>query len=168
MLATLGVKEGKTVNRQVLRKLDLDPVIPSEKDIQLATESSRILAKISEKKGSVFEIVIGEKKGTTIKVPAAVFRMLLTILTQMAVGNAVTIIPIHSELTTQEAADLLNVSRPYFVQLLEAGKIPYRKVGTRRKILFQDLMKFKKDDDTERSKLLDQLVEESQKLKLGY
>ncbi len=149
-------------------KLGLDPVIPSKKDIQLATEGSRILAKVPEKESSTFEIVIGEKKGTTIKMPASVLRMLLTILTQMARGNAVTIIPIHSELTTQEAADLLNVSRPYLVQLLEAGKISYRKVGTRRKILFQDLMKFKKDDDAERSKLLDQLVEESQKLKLGY
>ncbi len=157
------------MTKHVLRKLDLEPVMPTEKDIQLATESSRVLARISGKKRSSFEIeFIGEKKGTTITVPLSVFRMLLTILTQMAVGNAVTVIPIHSELTTQEAAELLNVSRPYLIQLLEAGKMPYRKVGTRRKILFQDLIKFKKHDDAERSKILDQLAEEAQKLNIGY
>lgn len=157
------------MTKNTLKKLDLDPVIPSEQDIQLATESSRALAGISGRKRSSFEIeVIGEKKGTMIKVPPSVFRMLLTILTQMAAGNAVTIIPIHKELTTQEAAELLNVSRPYLIQLLEEGKIPFRKVGTRRKILFQDLMEYKKIDDTERSKILDKLAEEAQKLNLGY
>lgn len=157
------------MTKNTLKKLDSSSVIPSEQDILLATESSRALAGISGKESGAFEIkvVIGEKK-TTIKVPLSVFRMLLTILTQMAAGNAVTIIPIHKELTTQEAAELLNVSRPYLIQLLEEKKIPYRKVGTRRKILFQDLIQFKNNEDAERSQILDKLAEEAQKLNLGY
>lgn len=156
------------MTKHVMQKLNPDPFIPTPKDIQMATESSRALAGISEKKSSTFKVVIGEKEKTTIHIPPSVFRMLLNILTQMAAGNAVTIIPIHKELTTQEAAELLNVSRPFVIQLLEDGKIPFRKVGVRRKILFQDLMEYKQKDDMERSKILDQLVEESQKLNLGY
>lgn len=143
-----------------------DPVIPNDKEIQLATESSRTLSSIVKAKARTFEFLIDGKK--TIKIPASVFQMLLTILTQMAAGRAITIIPIKAELTTQEAANILNVSRPFLISLLEEGKIPYRKVGTRRKILFEDLMKFKKIDDEERSRALDKLIEQAQDLDMGY
>lgn len=73
-----------------------------------------------------------------------------------------------SPLTTQEAANLLNVSRPYLITSLEEGKLPYRKVGTRRKILFEDLMNYKGKDDAERLKILNKLTEEAQDLDMGY
>lgn len=152
------------MSNSILKKLD--PVIPNEKEIELATESSRSLAGIDTNKMHTFEIQVDGKK--MIRIPASVFKMLFTILTQMAAGNAVTIIPIHAELTTQEAANLLNVSRPYLISLLEEGKLPYRKVGTRRKILFEDLMNYRKKDDAERLKILNKLTEDAQDLDMGY
>lgn len=82
--------------------------------------------------------------------------------------NAITIIPNHAELTTQEAANLLNISQPYLITLLEEGNLPYRKVGTQYKILIEDLMKYKQKDNEERSKILNKLTEEAQELDMVY
>lgn len=79
------------------------------------------------KKHPMLELLKKGKQGIQITIPASALRLLIDILAQMAKGNAVTLIPAHAELTTQETADLLNVSRPYFVELLEQEKIPYRK-----------------------------------------
>jgi excisionase family DNA binding protein len=82
----------------------------------------------------------------------------------MARRNAVTLIPVHPELTTQEAADMLNISRPSLIQLLNEGKIESRSVGTHRRVPFEALMKYKRQAGIERRKVLKHLVAYDQEL----
>ncbi len=149
-----------------------EAVTPTEADSQLALVSSRQLAKIlsgKRKRSSVsFRFEPEGAPEETIAVPLAAFQLLSDILTEMGKGNAVTLIPVHAELTTQEAADILNVSRPFLVEQLEQGKIPFRKVGTHRRVFFQDLMAYKRSVDDNRAKALEELAAQAQELKLGY
>jgi excisionase family DNA binding protein len=132
--------------------------IPKDDDAKLSQASHSILA--PHLNNSAPQIKIIEPDGTeqTVAIPTAAYRLLVDVLTQMAQGNAVTLIPIHAELTTQEAADLLNVSRPYL--------IPHHKIGRHRRIRFDDLMSYKERVDRVRSQALDELVAQTEALGL--
>jgi excisionase family DNA binding protein len=147
-----------------------EAVTPSAADAQLARESSRQLAKILDTPQESVQVRIQADGGEeeAISIPLSAFRLLSDILTEMAKGNAVTLIPVHAELTTQQAADLLNVSRPYLIELLEKRAIPFRKVGTHRRILFHDLMAYKRKIDRQRFKALEELSALDQELGFGY
>ena len=97
--------------------------------------------------------------GEEIVIPASVYSLLGQVVRAMASGQVISIVRHNRELTTQQAADILNVSRPFLVKLLENGEIPYIKVGSHRRILFQDLMVYKEQRKVKRRQLLDQLIE---------
>lgn len=105
---------------------------------------------------------------TTIVVPAVAFRFFVDVLAELANGNAVTVAPVHAELTTQQAADLLNVSRPYLVKLLDRREIPYRRVGNRRKVRLVDLIDYQRRDEALRRDIADELTREAEKIGLEY
>ena len=143
--------------------------MPNDDDIQLAKESYQFFQKIEVGKTKTITIdVHDDRKLKSITLPVQAIHLLLGILDQMARGNAITLVPIHAELTTQEAANLLNVSRPFLINLLETGEIPYRKIGNRRKVLFTDIMRYKEIDDKKRSEILSKLTEQAQKFDMGY
>jgi excisionase family DNA binding protein len=149
---------------------NFETVAPTEADALLARESSRQLAthKLGRRSSVRIQLLDDGKEPKTVAVPASALRLFLHLLTEMSQGNAVTLIPTHAELTTQQAADLLNVSRPYLVKLLDEGKIPCRTVGKYRRVRFDDLMVYKGKDDEVRAKVLDRLTAEAQELGMGY
>lgn len=133
-------------------------------DAALARESSRRLSPFTDHN---LRVQVAETK-ELIELPAAAVRLLVELLSEMAEGNAVTLMPIHAELTTQQAADLLGVSRPFLIGLLENNDIPHRKVGTHRRVLFHDLMTYKQRIDDQRHASLDELTAQAQSLDMGY
>jgi excisionase family DNA binding protein len=123
----------------------------------MARETSRILARI-RKPGPLRVRLLDDPKTETVKLPAQAVKMLVRILEEMACGNAVTLMPVHAELTTQKAADILNISRPSMIRLLDEGEIEFRKVGTHRRVRFEALMAYKRKSDAARRSALEDLV----------
>jgi len=132
----------------------------------LAKESSRRLSRYLSNQEETPSIRVIDLTGEpeAVRIPATAYRLLIDILAQMAQGNAVNLIPVHAELTTQEAADMLNVSRPLLVKLLDDGEIPFHKVGTHRRVRYQDLALYQNRIDTERLKVLEELSTQAQEL----
>jgi excisionase family DNA binding protein len=143
----------------------LEPSLPSEAEAILAKETSRVLAaRLLEDEPLRLVISDDPSPEGTLNLPAAAVRLLVQILEEMARGNAVTLIPVHPELTTQEVADMLNISRPSLIQLLNEGKIESRRVGTDLRVRFEVLMKYKRQADIERRKVLKHLAAYDQEL----
>lgn len=108
---------------------------------------------------------LGEASLTLTPELAKALRQLFELLLK---GEPVRVVSLEAELTTQQAAELLGVSRPYLIRLLEEGKIPYHKVGSHRRVKVQDLLAYREAAKKRGQALLDELVRESQELGLGY
>jgi excisionase family DNA binding protein len=149
-----------------MTSLTFPAYIPQDDDAQLSQASGRILATQINHAAPQLKLIEPDGTEQTVILPAAAYRLLVDVLTQMSQGNAVTLIPIHAELTTQEAADLLNVSRPYLIKQIEAGKIPHHKIGRHRRIRFNDLIAYKERVDADRAQAIDELVAQTEALGL--
>jgi len=141
---------------------------PSEREAVIARTSKQLLARYAREDQSLTVQVMDADHDEPIELPAGAVTMLLDILGAMASGQGVTIIPEDAELTTVQAADILHVSRPFLIKLLNEGQILYRRVGKHRRIRMEDVMNFKRTIDQQREAVLDQLVAEAQEQDMGY
>lgn len=142
--------------------------LPTPDEVEEAKESSRTLSKYANV--DRVQLALRGSNGETddLVLPGHVLQILLDVLSEMSRGNAISLIPRHQEISTQEAANLLNVSRPFLVSLLENNEIPFRKVGTHRRVLLTDVLKYKDNTDKLRSQALDELAALSQEEDMGY
>jgi excisionase family DNA binding protein len=143
---------------------------PTAEDTQLSALSSHLLAQSLQTTGSSHHIKVVTQDGSeqNVVIPALAINLLVEILTQISYGNTVSIMPIQAELTTQEAANLLNISRPHLIKLIDRGDLPCRKVGKHRRILSTDLVIYKQQKYQQRASALDELAALSQELDMGY
>ena len=140
------------------------PSLPSETEAIVAKETSRVLASRMQTDEPLRLRLLDDPAKATVEIPAPAVRVLVRILEEMARGNAVTLIPVHAELTTQEAADMLNISRPSLIQLLDEGKMEFRRVGTHRRVRLEGVVAYKRRADAERRAALAELAAYDQEL----
>jgi excisionase family DNA binding protein len=138
--------------------LDVDAVPPDRTEVLAAERLSKALASQLAHGESPKVILAGDESGTQQTLPTTAARLLVKILSEIGKGNAVAVVPVKPELTTQEAAELLNVSRPHLIKLLERGQIPFHKVGTHRRLRLADVLAYKRKALEERKAILRELV----------
>ena len=142
--------------------------LPTQPEVEAAKVSSRMLSKYADADRVQMSLRGSNGQAEDLVLPGSVLQLLLDILSEMAKGNAISLVPIHHELSTQEAANLLNVSRPHLVSLLEKGDLPFRKVGAHRRVMARDVLEYKARIDGLRQVALDELTALSQENGMGY
>lgn len=137
----------------------LSPVQPEGEDALIAREALvRVRNALAHHDSREPVRLTVDEDRETVTVPRAAVDLLVVVLANMAAGQGVSLVPAHSELTTQQGADLMNVSRPFLVRLLQAGDIEYRLVGTHRRIKAASLLDYMRRDDAQRRKAADELT----------
>lgn len=148
----------------------IEEYTPTVEDTKKAEIVIKYISNFSEKKKiKNLELALNFQGNIkNLQLPLSIMPFLMDILNEVAHGNSVTIVPFNKEFTTQEAADILNVSRPFIIKILESGQIPFHKVGAHRRIKAKDLMSFKKKMNKKSKDALEKLAKISQEDKLGY
>lgn len=141
---------------------------PSAQDAAIARVSGQLLSRYARQKRPLTLRVTDAEQERPLELPAGAVALLMDILEAMAAGRGVTLMPENAELTTVQAAEMLNVSRPFLIKLLDEAAISHRKVGKHRRIRMEDVMAYKAAIDREREAVLDQLVGEAQEQDMGY
>lgn len=147
----------------------LSPISPDKESIAVAAEAlPRVQGYLQRHpEGPAVVRVVDDEAGEQLVVPRGAVELLARVLAHMANGHSVSVVPAHAELTTQQAADLLNVSRPHLIGLLESGAIDYRKVGTHRRVLAGSILTYIHKDDQRRRAVADELAELAQDMDLS-
>lgn len=145
---------------------ELDPVAATPADLTALVGIEEFLKRARESDQAKRCLKLVGPDGTAVELPETVLRLLRRMIPHLMRGDALSLVPVHAELTTQQAADILNVSRPFLIGLLEQGEIPYTKTGKHRRIKFRDLMRYKEIRDANRHEALDRLTRLSQEFGL--
>lgn len=145
-------------------------VAPRREEARQARKAAQALAgtKSSSRRSRFLRMMRGSAESQSVEVPERAFRLFVEILNQMGQGKTVSVIPAHEELTTQQGAELLGVSRPYFVKLLETGLIPHHRVGSRRRVRMEHLIKYAEKVKGDSRDALGRLATQAQELGMGY
>jgi excisionase family DNA binding protein len=152
----------------------IEQAVPAEQEIETAHVALPHIKGFLARHGNranVRLVVEDDNEGEVLEVPRAAVELLARILAHMAAGQGVSIMPSHAELTTQQAAELLNVSRPFLINLLNSGEIEYRLVGRHRRVKASSLHRYLRDDDQKRRDEADELsrlAQEPQKQTYGF
>lgn len=141
--------------------------MPSPETAKSAETALRLLAPLKRRATRSVRLRVANAADEVV-LPREAFELLLRVLAAMADGNAVTVVPVTTELTTQQAAGVLQVSRPYLVQLLDGGQIPFRMVGTHRRVLARDVLKYREETRAASESAMEELAAVAQKHGLGY
>lgn len=140
--------------------------------IKPSADDSDVLARLDEVLRGTADGAPGPElitsSGERIAIPEGVARALARVAREMARGNGIAVVPLRHELTTHEAAALLHVSRPYFIRMLEEGRLPFRKVGSHRRVRFDDVAAHLAREEARREALLARIAQESQDLGLEF
>jgi len=142
--------------------------LPTKAEIEQARQSSQTLSKYADVERVQVSLQSSNGETDELVLPGYVVQILLDVLSQMSQGNAISLVPYHQEISTQEAANLLNVSRPYLVNLLETQQIPFHRVGTHRRVRLRDVLDYKERIDEQRLDALNELTSLSQQEGMGY
>lgn len=139
-------------------------LVPTEADAKLARQSKEVLSRHVSARRPLDLGSVSFRRGPAIKIPASAANLLVRVLDEMSRGNAVRLVPVNAQLTTQQAADLLNISRPTLIRLLDEGHIAFHKVGAHRRISTSSALKFKRRTDKESRSALAELAAYDQEL----
>jgi len=97
----------------------------------------------------------------SIPIPESIYNILLQVIGYMRQGKGVSVVPVMQELTTQQAANLLGVSRPFLIEILNRSEIPFHKTGTHRRIYLKDIMEYQKRRDLNRKRILGEIAKKA-------
>jgi excisionase family DNA binding protein len=147
--------------------------LESKEDVELAKAAQRCIVSALDHSHAVNIAILEDgvdrlEDSPILKLPPKVLRLFAAMLGSLAQGHAVTMMPTEMYVSTQEAAMFLNVSRPHLVKMLEEGKLPYHKVGTHRRIRFEDVVAYKEERRKISQTALQELVDQAQELDMGY
>jgi len=148
--------------------IQTQPLAPTDPEAQIARQSRQALASLMQSKNGEIRFRTGADNDASPEVvlSSSAVLLLLGALEEIGKGNGVTLVPTDAELTTQQAAEMARVSRPFFVKMLEEGKIPFRMVGAHRRVLYRDVARYIEEEEARRIAVMEELVAETERLGL--